>query len=162
MVKKTFKVIVPGGEATGGPPIGPLLGPTGVNVPAVVDRINELTADLKGVKVPVEITVDLDTKEFDVKVGPLTTTALIVRELRIEKGARAPGEERVGDLRFEQVVKIAKAKLPYLPTDSLKSAVKQILGSCLSMGVTVEGKDPRVVQREVDEGVYDEYFVEGG
>lgn len=156
--KKTVEALVPGGQATAGPPLGPALGPLGVNVMAIVNRINELTKDFAGMKVPVKIIVDVDTKEFEVEVGTPTTSALIVKELGIEKGSGDPGKQKVGNLTIQQVIKIAKMKSSELLAKSLKKAAKEILGSCVSMGVTVEGKDPREVQREIDEGKYDELF----
>ena len=156
--KKTIEALVPGGQATAGPPLGPALGPLGVNVMAIVNKINELTKDFGGMKVPVKIIVDVDTKEFEVEVGTPTTSALIVKELGIEKGSGDPGKQKVGNLTIQQVIKIAKMKRQELLAKSLKKAAKEVLGSCVSMGVTVEGKDPREVQREIDEGKYDELF----
>ena len=156
--KKTVEALVPGGQATAGPPLGPALGPLGVNVMAIVNKINELTKDFGGMKVPVKIIVDVDTKEFEVEVGTPTTSALIVKELGIEKGSGDPGKQKVGNLTIQQVIKIAKMKSSELLAKNLKKAAKEILGSCVSMGVTVEGKDPREVQREIDEGKYDEIF----
>jgi len=156
--KKTIEALVPGGQATAGPPLGPALGPLGVNVMAIVNKINELTKDFGGMKVPVKIIVDVDTKEFEVEVGTPTTSALIVKELGIEKGSGDPGKQKVGNLTIQQVIKIAKMKRSELLAKNLKKAAKEILGSCVSMGVTVEGKDPREVQREIDEGKYDKVF----
>jgi len=156
--KKTIEALVPGGQATAGPPLGPALGPLGVNVMAIVNKINELTKDFGGMKVPVKIIVDVDTKEFEVEVGTPTTSALIVKELGIEKGSGDPGKQKVGNLTIQQVIKIAKMKRQELLAKSLKKAAKEVLGSCVSMGVTVEDKDPREVQREIDEGKYDELF----
>ncbi|MCD6241024.1 50S ribosomal protein L11 [Candidatus Bathyarchaeota archaeon] len=156
--KKTIEALVPGGQATAGPPLGPALGPLGVNVMAIVNKINELTKDFGGMKVPVKIIVDVDTKEFEVEVGTPTTSALIVKELGIEKGSGDPGKQKVGNLTIQQVIKIAKMKSSELLAKNLKKAAKEILGSCVSMGVTVENKDPREVQREIDEGKYDEIF----
>jgi large subunit ribosomal protein L11 len=64
----------------------------------------------------------------------------------------------VGNLTIEQVVRIAKIKRPELLAQTLKGAAKEMLGTCVSMGVTVEGKDPREVQTEIDEGKYEELF----
>ncbi len=158
MEKKVIDALVSGGRATAGPPLGPTLGPLGVNVLAIVNRINELTKDYAGMKVPVQISVDLETKEFEVSVGTPTTSALIVSALKIEKGSGNPKEEKVGDLTVSKVVDLAKKKQSKLLAKSLKLAAKEVLGSCVSMGVTVEGKDPRQVQQEIDEGKYDSLF----
>jgi large subunit ribosomal protein L11 len=153
--KKVVEALVSGGQATAGPPLGPALGPLGVNVLAIVNKINELTKNYAGMKVPVKIVVDPETKGFEVTVGTPTTSALIVSELKIEKGSGAPSTQKVGNLSMEQVTRIAKIKQPELLAKTLKEAVKEILGTCVSMGVTVEGKDPREVQREIAEGKYD-------
>jgi len=123
---------------------------------AIVNKINELTKDFAGMRVPVKVTVNVETKEFTVEVGTPTTAALIIKELKIQKGSGQAGREIVGNLSLEQVVRIALVKKRQLGTKTLKKAVKQVLGTCLSMGVNVEGKSPKVVQREIDEGVYDE------
>lgn len=156
--KKVVELLVSGGQATAGPPLGPALGPLGVNVLAIVNKINELTKDYSGMKVPVKVTVDPETKEFEVSVGTPTTSALIVSELKIEKGSGTPSTEKVGNLTMEQVVLIVKLKRPELLAKTLKAAAKEVLGSCVSLGVTVKGKDPRETQREIDEGKYDEIF----
>jgi large subunit ribosomal protein L11 len=156
--KKIIDALVSGGQATAGPPLGPALGPLGVNVLAIVNKINELTKDYAGMKVPVKIAVDPETKEFEISVGTPTTSALIVSALKIEKGSSKPKEEKVGDLTMSQVINLAKKKRPELLAKSLKLAAKEVLGSCVSMGVTVEGKDPREVQQEIGEGKYDSLF----
>ncbi|MFQ6095284.1 MAG: 50S ribosomal protein L11 [Candidatus Bathyarchaeia archaeon] len=158
--KKVIEALVSGGQATAGPPLGPSLGPLGVNVLAVVNKINEITKGYSGMKVPVKIIVDVETKEFEVTVGVPTTSALIVKEAGIEKGSGVPNVEKVANLTLEQVIRIAQIKRSTLLAKNLKAAVKEALGSCVSMGVTVEEKDPREVQREIDEGKYDSIFSE--
>jgi large subunit ribosomal protein L11 len=154
--KKTFNFLVDGGKATGGPPIGPSLGPTGLNILQVVNTINEKTNEFEGMKVPVKVIADPDTKEFEVEVGVPTTTALIVKELKLEKCSSNSKVEKVGDLSVEAALKIAKTRYPLSVARSLKSCLKEILGTCVSIGVTIAGKDPREVQKEIDAGTYDE------
>lgn len=154
--KKIVELLVSGGRATAGPPLGPALGPLGVNVLAIVNKINELTKGYAGMKVPVKVSVDPEIKEFEVSVGTPTMSALIVSELKIEKGSGAPKTEKVGDLSMKQLVHVAELKRSQLLSKTLKAAVKEVLGSCVSIGVTVESKDPREVQKEIDEGKYDE------
>jgi len=156
--KKTVELLISGGQATAGPPLGPALGPLGVNVMQIVNRINELTKDYAGMKVPVKVAVDPETKQFEVSIGTPTTSALIVSELKIEKGSGTPNTQKVGNLTMEQVVRVSKIKRQELLAKTLKGAAKEVLGACVSMGVTVEGKDPREVQREIDEGKHDEIF----
>ena len=156
--KKQVEALLSGGEATAGPPLGPALGPLGVNVLQIVNRINELTSGYSGMKVPVRVIVDLETKAFEVEIGTPTTSALIVKELGIEKGSGNPKAEKVGNLTVEQVVKIAKMKLPGSYALSDNSAAKEVLGSCISMGITVDGRDPREIQKEISERKWDKLF----
>ncbi len=153
--KKVVKVMIEGGKATPGPPLGPALGGLGLNMGQVVKEINAKTKEYAGMKVPVEIEIDLETRQFEVRVGTPPTSMLILKELNADKGSSDPSSKKIGDLKMDQVVKIAKMKLDNANTRDLKEVVKQILGTALSMGVTVEGKDPREVQRDIDSGVWD-------
>ena len=156
--KKVVELLVSGGQATAGPPLGPALGPLGINILLVVNKINELTKDYAGMKVPVKVAVDTEDKTFEVTVGVPTAAALVVSELKVEKGSGTPNSVKVGDLSMDQVVRIARIKRAELLSGDLKSAAKEILGTCVSMGVTVEGKDPREVQKEIDAGKFGELF----
>ncbi len=157
---KIVELLVAGGQATAGPPLGPALGPLGMNVMAVATKINELTKDYAGMKVPVKISVNPEDKSFEVTVGVPTSSALLVSELKIEKGSGTPNSAKVGDLKVDQIVRIAKIKRPELLAKTLKGAAKEVMGTCVSIGVTVEGKDPREVQKEVDEGKFDNMLSE--
>jgi large subunit ribosomal protein L11 len=156
--KQVAEVLVEGGKATPGPPLGPAIGPLGLNVKQVVDRINEATKDFVGMQVPVKIIVDPVTRQFEIEVGTPPVSQLIKKELGLEKGSSEPVRTIVGNLTMEQVIKIARAKKQQMLAADLKAAAKEVIGTALSMGVTVEGKDPREVQKEIDEGVYDEVF----
>ncbi|MEM2192641.1 MAG: 50S ribosomal protein L11 [Candidatus Hadarchaeales archaeon] len=150
------KALVDGGKASAGPPLGPALGPFGINVGQVVAKINEKTAQFAGMKVPVTIAIDPATKKFEIEVGSPPVSALIKKELGIEKGAKTPKTETVGDLPLQKAVEIAKAKMGGSLAKTLKAAVKEVLGTCVALGVTVDGKDPREVQKEIDEGKHEE------
>jgi large subunit ribosomal protein L11 len=153
--KKQIEALLAGGQATAGPPLGPILGPLGVNVLQIVNRINDLTKAYAGMKVPVKVTVDVETKQFEVEIGTPTTSALIVKELGIEKGSGTPKTQKVGNLTMEQIIKIAQMKSPDSYANSLKGVVKEVVGTCGSLGVTVEGKEPKEVAKEIDQGQHD-------
>ena len=154
-----IEAIVEGGNASGGPPIGPALGPTGVNVLQVVNKINEMTKDFEGLKIPVTIIARRSDKTFDVIVGSPPVSTLILKEAGIDKGAQTH-VDFVGDIEFEQAVDVAKLKMDQFLDSSLKAAVKTVIGTCLSMGVSVDGKSPKEVQAEIDEGEYDDQLSE--
>ncbi len=153
---ETVEVLVEGGKATAGPPIGPALGPLGLNILEVVEAVNERTANFEGMKVPVKIIVDPAKGTFELEIGTPPTSALILKEAGLEKGALTPGREKAGDLTLEQVVKIARMKTESTLGAELHMKVKEVLGTCLSMGVTVGGLDPREVQSKVETGLPDE------
>lgn len=152
------EVLVPGGKATAGPPIGPALGPLGINVKAVVDEINKQTSNFNGMQVPVRIEVD-DKKNFTVTVGIPPTTALIKKEVNIEKGSPEPNVKIVGDLPMEAAVRIARMKANDMLSYDLKNAVKEVVGTCVSVGVNVDGKHAKEVLAAIDAGAYDSVFV---
>ncbi len=162
---KTFQFLVEGGKASAGPPIGPSLGPLGVNVLEVVKKINELTKDFAGMRVPVKVDVDVEKKTFNVEIGTPTTAALIIKELKVEKGSSQAGKSFMGNLPLETVIKIAKLKMNDIGAKTLKSAVKSVVGTCQSMGVKVENKTPKEFIKELEMGIYDhvilKYEIEG-
>lgn len=155
MAQQKIDVLVDGGSATPGPPLGPALGPMGVNVVNVVKEINEKTAAFKGMKVPVTVAIDPATKAFTVSVGRPPTSALILKEIGKESGSGTPKQTKVGNLSVAASIRIAKMKHEDLQGKTLKKRVKEVAGTALSMGVTVDGKDPREFQKAVDAGSYD-------
>jgi len=156
---EVLKVLVDGGKASAGPPLGPALGPMGVNIMEVINAINEKTKQFEGMKVPVTLTVDASTKDFEVEVGTPPTSALILKELGVEKGSGDPTRTKVGNLTIEQVKKVAEMKRSSMLGKKVKERVLEIIGSCVSVGVTVEGKDPKDMQKEIKDGVFDGVLV---
>jgi len=156
MAKETVEALVEGGKATAAPPLGPALGPMGVNIGQVVAKINEVTADFKGMQVPVKVIIDSDTKEFEIEVGTPPASALIKKEAGVAKGAANPLQEKVADLLIEQIIKIAKMKEGNLLGANLKAKVKEIVGTCQSMGIKVEGVPAHEALDLIDQGKFDE------
>jgi len=156
--KQVINVLVIGGEASAGPPLGPALGPLGVNVLGIVNEINKQTSSFKGMRVPVKVEVDKESKQFAVSVGTPTTSALVAKESGIPKGSSKPNVDFVGELSLDKVVTIARSKIEGSYAASVRSAVKEVVGSCVSMGVKVEGKDAREFMKEIDDGKWDSKF----
>lgn len=153
--KITIDALVEGGKASGGPPIGPALGPTGVNIFQVVTKINEETQAYAGLKVPVTITVDQETKQFEIEVGIPPTSALILKEVGAPKGSGEPNTNVVGNITIDQLKAVAKGKASDLSALTMKNAAMIVSGTCVSMGVTIEGKSAKDFQAEVREGTWD-------
>ena len=155
-----INVLVEGGKASAGAPLGPALGPLGVNIGDVVNKINEKTKSYDGMKVPVTVSVDASTKTFEIKVGSPPTSALIKKELSLAKGSSNPKLESAGDMSMEQIKKIAEMKIENLASYKMKSAAKEIIGTCDSMGIRVEGKRARDVIKDINEGKFDSVLTE--
>jgi large subunit ribosomal protein L11 len=155
MAKESIDVLIEGGKATAAPPLGPALGPLKVNIGQVVADINKKTADFKGMQVPVTVTVDTDTKEFTITVGTPPASQLIKKEAGVQKGAGNPLTDKVADLSMEQIKKIAGMKEDALLGKNVKQRVKEIMGTCQSMGVTVEGQTIPEAIKAVNSGKYD-------
>ena len=156
---ETIEVPVPGGQATPGPPLGPELGPTPVDVQAVVEQINEETAAFDGTEVPVTVTYEEDGS-FEIEVGVPPTAALIKDEAGFETGSGEPQSNFVADLSIDQLVQIAEQKQSDLLAYDVRNAAKEVAGTCVSLGVTIEGEDAREFKEAVDSGEYDDVLGE--
>lgn len=155
MSEKEIKALVEGGKATPGPPLGPALGPMGINAGLVVKEINEKTKAFEGTTVPVKVFVDPAKKTFRIEVGTPSVAAMIKKEIGVEKGSGKAAEIKVGELTIDQIIKIANAKKDSTLARTRKAHVKEVIGACIPMGVLIDGKDPREVQKEVDNKLYD-------
>ena len=133
MSQETIEALVEGGKATAAPPLGPSLGALKAPTKAIIDAINEKTKAMKGMQVPVKIHLDTTTKAFDIEVGTPPASALIKKELGLEKGAKEAGRERVGDLTEEQLKKIAELKFGKATAQTMN----QVKGTARSMGISV-------------------------
>lgn len=153
---KKVSALVEGGKASAGPPLGPQLGPLGVNIGKVIAEINNKTKDFQGMTVPVDVIVDEKTKEFEIKVGTPPTSALLKKEAGIEKGSSEPNKNFIGNLKMEQILKVARMKWDDLSGKNLKSRVMEVLGTCVSIGINVDNLSAKEVQEKIRKGYYDE------
>jgi large subunit ribosomal protein L11 len=156
MATETIEALIEGGKATAAPPLGPALGPLGLNIGLVIAEINKKTEAFKGMQVPIKVIADKTSKTFEITVGTPPASALIKKEAGVEKGSGKPLQEHVADLKIEQVIKIAKMKEDNLHGKTPTDRVMEIIGTCNSMGIMVEGKHARDSMRDVEAGKYDE------
>jgi len=161
MATEVIESLIEGGKATAAPPLGPALGPLGVNIGQVVAEINKKTAEFKGMQVPVKVEVDSDSKEFTISVGTPPASALIKKEANIAKGSGNPLVDKVADLKIEQTIKISKMKEDALLGKDNFSRVKEVIGTCDSMGVLVEGRPAREVITAINKGEFKEKIAAG-
>ena len=129
MATQTVEALIEGGKATAAPPLGPALGPTGLNIGQVVAEINAKTADMKGMQVPIKVIVDTASKSFTIEIGTPPAAALIKKEAGVEKASGSAGSESIADLLMEQIIKIAKIKDQALMGKDLKAKVKEVIAS---------------------------------
>ena len=150
-----IKLLVEGGNMKPGPALSQKLGPAGVNMGQVIQKINEETKNFEGLKVPVELDVDVSTKKFEVKVFSPPVSELLKRELGIDKGSGLHKKNQVANASIEQIISVAKTKMPNMLAKDLKAAVKSVVGTCVSLGVIIESKTPIEVTEEIEKGKYD-------
>lgn len=149
------KLLIEGGKMAPGPAVAQQLGPMGINLGKVISDVNEATAGFKGLKVPVELDVDPATKSYEIQVFSPPVAELLKNETGAEKGSGEPHKVKVGNLAIENIISVAKTKKQDLLAKDLKSAVKLVLGTCVSSGILVESKSPKDIIADVNAGIYD-------
>jgi large subunit ribosomal protein L11 len=135
-VEALIKLQAAGGQATPAPPIGPALGQHGVNIGQFVSQFNAQTESLNGMIVPVVITVYKD-KSFTFQVKSPPAAVLLKEAAQLAKGSGVPNREKVGQVTWSQVRRIAERKMQDLNAFDLEQADRIIAGTARSMGIDV-------------------------
>ncbi len=148
-------LMVEGGNAKPDASVAQKLGPLKVNIADVMKKINEKTASLKGIKIPVKLEVNIETKDVNITVGSPPTHELIKKELGLEKGSSMPNKEKIANVGVEHVIKVAQMKREGMYVNSLKAAVKTIAGSMNSAGILIEGMTSDQFNNELEAGKFD-------
>jgi large subunit ribosomal protein L11 len=154
------KIMAEGGAMKPGPALSQKLGPAGIPLNKVIEQVNEATKEFKGIKVPVELDVDLGTKEFEIKVFSPPVSELIKKEMNLQKGSGLQHKLQVGNASIEQIISVSKQKMSGLLAKDLKSAVKTVVGTCGTLGILVENKLAAEIEEDIDDGVYDKEIKE--
>ena len=149
------KLIVEGGAMKPGPAVAQSLGPLGINLGKVISDVNTSTAGFKGMNVPVELDVNPKTRTYTIKVSSPSVAELIKKELGLEKGSGEPNRLKVGNVAIERIISVSKTKLPSLLAKDLKKAVKLVVGTCVSLGVLIDNKEAKDIEKDIDAGKYD-------
>lgn len=149
------KLIVEGGAMKPGPAVAQSLGPLGINIGKVISDVNVATTGFKGMNVPVEIDVDTKTKNYLISVSSPSVAELLKKELSLEKGSNSPLKIKVGNISFERVLSIAKTKHASLLAKDLRAAIKLIVGTCVSLGIMIDSKEAKDIEKDIDSGKYD-------
>lgn len=137
-VKQLIKLQIPAGKANPAPPVGTVLGPTGVNMQDFCSQFNEKTREMGDMVIPVEISIYEDrTFSFILKSPP--AAFLIKKAINLKSGSAKPHVDKVGKISRAQLEEIAEVKKADLSGNDMDANVKIIAGTARSMGVKVEG-----------------------
>lgn len=150
-----INLLVDGGDMKPGPAISQKLGPAGINMGKFIQEVNKATSSFKGMKVPVEADVDTKAKSFTLSVKSPPVSELLKKEAGIDLGSGKPNKFKSANISIEQAIKVAKTKLPNMLSKNLKLALKSVIGSCVSLGILVESKEPKEIIDEIEKGKYD-------
>lgn len=151
--------LIEGGKASAAPPLGPALGPSGLNIGEVIAAINEKTRAFAGISVPIKVIVDKAKKSYEIEVGTPPASALIKRELGlsvpVKEEAGKKGKTVIGNLSFDQLLKVCDMKKDSSLSKTKKALAKEMCGTCLSLGVTVDGMPAKEAIAAIAAGKYD-------
>lgn len=128
----------------------------GFSAQEIADRLNRRTRWIDGKNVEARIYLYPSHKKYFIEIVPPKVTELLLLKAGAEKPSGDPAHQKVGNLSIEDVIQVAIVKKDELLTRSLKKAVKTVLGSARSVGLTVENRDPKEVIRELEQGLYDD------
>ena len=156
-----IKLLADGGSMAPGPALSQKLGPAGINIGQVISAVNDATKNFKGLKVPIELDVNLIKKTFDIKVFSPPVSELLKKELGVEKGSGEQLKNKIASASIEQIISVAKTKMPDMLSRDLKSAVKNVVGTCVSLGILIENKPSKEIEKDIDEGKYDQEIKAG-
>ena len=155
-----IKLLVEGGNMEPGPVLSQKLGPVGININQVIQKVNDSTKNFKGLKVPIELDVDPSTKSFEITVFSPPVSELLKKEFGIAKGSGMHKKITMYNASIEQIIAVAKTKLPNMLSKNLKTAVKTVVGTCGSLGVLIENKTAAEIEKDIESGKYDEEIKE--
>jgi len=150
-----IKLLVDGGDMKPGPTIAQKLGPMGINMGKVIQDINKATSGFKGMQVPVELDVDPKSKSYSVAVSSPSVSVLLKKALALETASGASKKIKVGNLAIEEIISIARTKMPDMLEKDLKSAVRSVTGTCQSLGILIESKEAKDIEKDIASGIYD-------
>ena len=145
---------VVGGEVAPAAALAPKCSPIGMPPKKVGEDIQKATKDWKGIKVEVEIKVQ--NKQCEVRVMD-TAGPLILKALKEPPRDRKKTKNVLhnGKINMDQVIEIAKKMRPKSFAAEFQGTVKEVLGTAVSVGCTVEGKSPKDMQKLIDAGEID-------
>ena len=149
-----IKILAEGGNMKPGPAISQQLGPAGINLGQVIQKVNDATKNFNGLTVPVIIDVNTKNKTFIIAVSSPPVSELLKKELGITKGSGEQKKFYAANASIEQIISVAKQKHSHMLAKDLKKAVKTVAGTCASLGVFIENMPASEIGNEIDRGKF--------
>ena len=142
-----------GGEIAAGAVLAPKVGPLGMSPKKIGEDIQKMSSEWKGIRITAKLTVK--NRQAAVEIIP-TATSLIIKELKepMRDRKKVKNIKHSGNITAEQLFKVAKAIRPRSIAKTFAGTCKEILGTCVAIGCTVDGKNPRDLQTEIDNGTF--------
>ena len=141
-----------GGEVGAASSLAPKIGPLGLSPKKIGEDIAKETAkDWKGLRVTCKLTVQ--NRIAKVSVVP-SASALVIKALKepLRDRKKVKNVSHSGNISFEDVIEIARIMRPRSMAKEFWGTVKEILGTAVSVGCTVDDEDPKDVQEQIDDG----------
>ncbi|VDL16619.1 unnamed protein product [Hymenolepis diminuta] len=142
---------VTGGEVAATSALAPKLGPLGLPPKKVADDIAKETADMKGLRLTVKLTIQ--NRQATVSFVP-TTSALLIKALKepVRDRKKVKNVKHNGNITFLDVLEVARVMRPRSLSRDLSGTVKEVLGTARSIGCTIDGETPQVMIEKIDRG----------
>ncbi len=140
-IKAKIKILLQSGMANPGPPIGPSLGSYGINLQSFCKEFNEKSLEKSNKKLGELMTAVItiyEDKKFTFEIKNTPTSILIKQFTKIHKGSKEPKKQNIGILTKEDIKKIIEIKKNEINTLNNEKAEKIIIGTALSMGITIK------------------------
>ncbi|XBT18819.1 MAG: 50S ribosomal protein L11 [Candidatus Shikimatogenerans sp. AspAUS03] len=134
---KNIKINLLGGKANPSPPIGPILGTTGINIMDFCKKFNLKTKNQYNELLPTKITIYND-KSFKFKIFITPVSKLLLKSINLKKGSKEPNKIKIGNILYKKIIEIAKFKLKDLNCyKNIKSATSMVIGTAKSLGINI-------------------------
>ncbi|CAG8529711.1 15734_t:CDS:2 [Cetraspora pellucida] len=149
-----------GGEVGASSALAPKIGPLGLAPKKVGEDIAKATADWKGLRVTVKLTIQ--NRQAAVSVVP-SASSLVIKALKEPPRDRKKEKniKHSGNITLEEVIEIARIMRSKSFAKELKGTVKEILGTCNSVGCTVDGQTPKDLSDSIEAGEVERFLVSG-
>jgi large subunit ribosomal protein L11 len=135
-IVNVIKLSIQAGKANPAPPLGPILGQNGIQIPQFCQEFNAKTAQMGDYEIPVVVTVFKD-RTYKMILKQPTVAGMLKKLAKVQKGSGTPNKDKVAKVKRSDLTEIAQTKMPDLNTKKLKSAINTVEGTAKSLGIEV-------------------------